>query len=59
MLPDLLSFSDSSTKEGAYLNEMEGPSFPGANSITCPQSPGYYLFTPERVSLGVSELGGG
>jgi hypothetical protein len=37
--PDLHSSSDSSSQEGAYLNEMEGPSLPGANSVTCSPSP--------------------
>lgn len=37
MLPDLFSSSDSSSQEGAYLNEMEGPSLPGANSVRRPR----------------------
>lgn len=47
---DLLSSSDSSPKEGAYLNEKEGPSLPEANSIIYPPTPGYHLFTPEGCS---------
>ena len=51
MLPDLLCSSDSSSQEGAYLNEMEGPSLSGANSITCPPPPGLL-----SIHSGESEL---
>jgi len=51
---DLLSSSDSSSKEGAYLNEMEGPSLPEANSIIYPPTPGYHLYPGSEVKVVTS-----